>query len=289
MKLFEEFVDALTSRDKPIYSSSFQVIGGHTLPVDNNVTEDLKGVLARSIEDAHIFIISPEAIFNRFKNDMVKPGSDTIGAQDNIAVFYNSNSGEIDPDVAPPFQTCWFQFPETAPLLGITDRDEKRIYYGLFLHEIRPHDYIFCFIMDDPRTPDIRVSRYGHIKQPHPWWDKIALWLQPFGRETTVGIKKTSSRVKIRDRDTGEKRIHKLRNVVMVYPKKMSSFERKNAEDSGVDFSHRFSVRGHWRRIANVGKNRAGEYCVQGFTFVREHEKGPDNIPLTKKVRVVLG
>jgi hypothetical protein len=55
-----------------------------------------------------------------------------------------------------------------------------------------------------------------------------------------------------------------------------------------VVWSHRFEVRGHWRKIddASIGKNRAGEYNKLGFTWVNEHEKGPKELPLVEKVRV---
>jgi hypothetical protein len=36
-----------------------------------------------------------------------------------------------------------------------------------------------------------------------------------------------------------------------------------------------------------IGKNRAGEYCVAGYTYVEESVKGDENLPLIKKTRVV--
>jgi len=56
-----------------------------------------------------------------------------------------------------------------------------------------------------------------------------------------------------------------------------------------LEYSHRFEIRGHWRKLADnsVGKNRDGVYCVPGKTWVRPFEKGPKDAPLVKKVRVV--
>lgn len=57
-----------------------------------------------------------------------------------------------------------------------------------------------------------------------------------------------------------------------------------------IDWSHRFTVRGHWRVLeGGKGKNRVGERVVDGFTWVSEHEKGPDGAPLIPKLRVVTG
>lgn len=54
-----------------------------------------------------------------------------------------------------------------------------------------------------------------------------------------------------------------------------------------VDWSHRWMVRGHWRKHNGLGKNRSGEYSVSGYTWVVEHEKGPEGAPLVAdKVRL---
>jgi hypothetical protein len=46
-------------------------------------------------------------------------------------------------------------------------------------------------------------------------------------------------------------------------------------------------VRGHWRKVNGIGKDRSGEYCVKEFTWVTEHDKGPDGKPLIRKTRIV--
>ena len=52
-------------------------------------------------------------------------------------------------------------------------------------------------------------------------------------------------------------------------------------------FDHSFKVIGHWRRISpyTYGKNRSGEYIVEGMTWVKEHVRGEGD--LVKKIRVV--
>lgn len=54
-----------------------------------------------------------------------------------------------------------------------------------------------------------------------------------------------------------------------------------------LSFDHSFSVRGHWRRVAEgtIGKNRNGEYTVEGFTWVKEHVRGEGE--LLRKLRVI--
>lgn len=56
------------------------------------------------------------------------------------------------------------------------------------------------------------------------------------------------------------------------------------------NLSHRTDVRGHWRTLQNplsLGKDRADEYVVPGFTWVRPYIKGDESLPYIKKVRHV--
>lgn len=88
-----------------------------------------------------------------------------------------------------------------------------------------------------------------------------------------------------------QKKMHRIRKVIHVTP-------RKNTEhyDSTrtVDWSHRWEVRGHWVKLeinangdSRLGKDRNGDYCVSGWTWRNHHVKGPEHLPLVKKVRVV--
>lgn len=50
-----------------------------------------------------------------------------------------------------------------------------------------------------------------------------------------------------------------------------------------IDWSHRWKVRGHWRKCNSVGKDRNGEYGVDGFTWVIDHIRGPEEKQLIEK------
>jgi hypothetical protein len=55
-----------------------------------------------------------------------------------------------------------------------------------------------------------------------------------------------------------------------------------------IDWSHRWEVRGHWRKVSGIGKDSTGEYCVNGFTWVKDQERGKQGVPVTKKTRIFL-
>lgn len=48
-----------------------------------------------------------------------------------------------------------------------------------------------------------------------------------------------------------------------------------------------FELRGHWRAHDGLGKDRDGNYCVGGFTWVKNHIRGDENLPLIKKTRII--
>lgn len=99
-----------------------------------------------------------------------------------------------------------------------------------------------------------------------------------------TGTEHVRRKVKI---GTGKnKKHHIIRQIVHVMPKKSKEIAQTLIHRS-IDWSHRWLVRGHWRKIDTLGKDREGKYCVNGFTWIKEFEKGPENLPLVKKVRIV--
>jgi len=97
------------------------------------------------------------------------------------------------------------------------------------------------------------------------------------------GLQKIKERVKLGSGQT--KRIHTFRKLVYVCPKKLIT--KSLGGTRNIDWSHRWSVRGHWRGITGIGKDREGNYCVQDNTWVNHYTKGPEDKPLIKKVRIV--
>lgn len=53
-----------------------------------------------------------------------------------------------------------------------------------------------------------------------------------------------------------------------------------------LEWTHCFSVSGHWRKVKNIGKDRNGDYCVDGYTWVKPCEKNK-HLPKIDKLRVL--
>lgn len=43
-----------------------------------------------------------------------------------------------------------------------------------------------------------------------------------------------------------------------------------------ISWSHSFSVCGHWRKVRDIGKDRSGEYVIEGSTWVKPSIKNKD-------------
>lgn len=104
-------------------------------------------------------------------------------------------------------------------------------------------------------------------------------------KASEIGLEQVRERIKIGA--GASKRIHTIRRIIRV-ARKGRSEGVPSLGGGRIDWSHRWLVRGHWRRHPGLGKDRNGDYCIDGFTWVVDHEKGPDDAPLVGgKVRLV--
>lgn len=100
-----------------------------------------------------------------------------------------------------------------------------------------------------------------------------------------LGTEFSRNRIRI---GTGQsKRTVTIRKIVHVRSKGKKSIQDLESSGTKIDWSHRWVVRGHWRKHEGLGKNREGVYCVDGRTWVNSFEKGPEHAPLVKKLRLV--
>lgn len=107
-----------------------------------------------------------------------------------------------------------------------------------------------------------------------------------FLKETSrVALESKRMKIKVGKKKTRE--YAKIMGVVHVYGKTERAPTLVPVVGGTIDYSHRFEVRGHWRRVEGVGKNREGLYSVAGFTWISPFIKGNESLPFIKKTRVV--
>lgn len=101
-------------------------------------------------------------------------------------------------------------------------------------------------------------------------------------KETRVGRQKINSRFK--HKATG---LCKIKSAIHIARKQRPGELKEVLGSFPIDWSHRWEVRGHWRKHPGVGKDRNRSYCIKDFTWVRAHVRGPDDKDLVKKIRII--
>ncbi len=206
---------------------------------------------------------------------------------------YDTFGIKHDDLISPPFKTCWIQPPdELVTEVKITsESDQTEFVHGIYLHETAPYVYAFAIVISDRLDSRMLRVKYGALKtetgasEDAFEWRAIFAFLRPFASSHHLGTVKVNERIKFKS--DGAKESFKIKKVVYVFPGGKKSKEQAEKRFVSIDWSHQWAVRGHWRKINGIGKDRAGSYCMANFTWVEEHVKGPEDKPLIQKTRII--
>lgn len=193
-----------------------------------------------------------------------------------------------DSELDLPFKSCFFEMLGTS-LTSVDEGGEVINGEGLLVYEVRPREYnmflLICFPNESPKRYTVyALDSKGFGRLSEHILGMVRILLDRLNVEEAGFV---NPRQVIKAKVGGEKIQHRISKLVYVCPKKARA-QVEAASSKEIDWSHRFEVRGHWRRTEGVGKDREGNYCVEGYTWVREHVRGPEHLPLVKKTRVVL-
>ncbi|MGH1348736.1 MAG: hypothetical protein ACRBN8_44785 [Nannocystales bacterium] len=218
-----------------------------------------------------------------------------------------------------PFERVWIEAFDGAalheligPLPGAADYESGTLAFtawGMAIHELSPGDYALemlgemciedgkidhpLFLKNDGRaTPQLI---WKHRLTPnagtgaHGWDDAILFMkLQKLfrfarGEGTVAGASRARS---ISVGKGMKKRFVEVKDLVHIVLKRdRVEYERQTGLEGKVDWTHKWQVRGHWRKVDGIGKDRSGSYQVKGATWVNPHQKGKG--PLVEKIRFV--
>lgn len=172
-----------------------------------------------------------------------------------------------------PFRVCSFE------LLGQSTKFSEVNVGCLVVIEHAPHKYDFFVLAFNRENWEGRVCQVDQsVGAPI-----LDYFLRRLSQEKT-GIE--SIRTTIKMGFGKNKRTERFRQIIHVSPKKYTGGP-SGETGRHIDWSHRFEVRGHWRKFDGIGKDRRGQPVDNGHTWVRPHQKGPEHLPLIKKTRVV--
>ena len=216
-----------------------------------------------------------------------------------------------------PFNLCWFNFTTHALIDIPEDIDsgvlKKAIISGFGVQEVTPtyyrivanvclsseklEDGIACF----PMTVSIKDGKIGMGYSPYDKLYKFLCYNLVYlvkhmvsllqNRHFTIVENLEKINLKARIGRNLVRYKYKPKNVIYLCTEKQFKTKYPNMINSIInkpEFS--WEVMGHWRKLENessLGKNRNGEYIVEGYTWVIPHVKGQGE--LKRKVRVLKG
>jgi hypothetical protein len=151
--------------------------------------------------------------------------------------------------------------------------------YCIMVMELAPRQYQYFSLANKPHGGWMVARPDKHVA---PIVEKFLARLST----EKLGTETVRTRVKI---GTGTaKRVHTIRRIVHVAPKRLVRNLAVAGPTQQVNWTHRWTVRGHWVSLpGRIGKDRDGNYCVADWTWREGSIKGPEHLPLVKKVRAV--
>lgn len=191
----------------------------------------------------------------------------------------DTNGLEASEIASLPFESIWIEVKN-----GYLDDDSVE---GALISEKSPGE-ISCFSLLKNK------DKYSvtHLDLSHSRKDELVtirnieanLW--QLTRSGFAGKVSVKERIKIGKINSEENEVKKISSVIYIRDRYETEIPTM-FDGRDIDYTYRFMVRGHWRKFEGVGKNREGHRGVDGFTWVSEHQRGPEEAPLIPKVRVV--
>lgn len=258
-------------------------------------TKDTYDEIVALMKEARIFVVAP---FQKNK-----------AVDENVVSLL-----EGDMPISLPFKTCWFEMAREGggeqPMLFYSPPNSEMSFasLGAMLNEVSPGVYDAIVIEavtankapEDPVKMTITVWRGvgadwyiegdKNFGEDHPF-KTIQMWLG-LVNGGLIAIEETDEVILVPRADRpSKKKPHRISHIVRVMPRKVAKASVLPITQGGrIDWTHRWEVRGHWRRIeGGIGKDREGIYSVGGFTWVKEHARGPEDKLLIKKTRLIKG
>lgn len=180
---------------------------------------------------------------------------------------------EVELDL--PFPTVSIEVKDQC--LTIPDVDDKlEVSIICFVvHEVAPKDYeYYLYVQMKNKTFSMKMKNKLNGLIVEKFLERL--------KNESVGSVREKHRCKLK---VGKvKTIHKIKDVIYVCPHSYKS-ELESQSRGPVDWSHSFWVRGHWRKIDGIGKDRQDVRGVDGYTWVSHYIKGDG--PLVTKTRLI--
>lgn len=235
----------------------------------------LREIWKKQVQESKIFIFHEDIIINAEKE----------------------KDYSIQPLDSLPFDSIWIEARDGKNLMAFIDQNEEnkqRIgFFGFFVFELP----------DSPGFP--AIIAYG-LSESNPVVNEIyTLQFDPkkltdnttkinyhfnvnfinrlFKQNTFKQHVTASPKINIQMRIGREH--HKIKHLILISPKKVITDFKNIGNNRPMIWKHSWEVMGHWRKVANIGKNKQSQYIIMGKTWINPSIKGKG--PLIKKTRIV--
>lgn len=195
-----------------------------------------------------------------------------------------------------PFESLWIECLD-EPIFGFYGNGmkepgkDRRVANAIYLWRstedvyvavmVGADGYALSTIMSDSPTPD--DSQY-ELSAVHCFLFHL---FQVMAKKGQLGTERVNER--FRTGEGKDRRLVKIKDIVHVRLRRKESVKSTGvSEPSNIEWSHRWEVMGHWRKVNGIGKDDRNRYHVQGYTWVKSHTKGPEDKEIVKKTRLVL-
>lgn len=182
-----------------------------------------------------------------------------------------------------PFPVCSFEVAGRSPLWRWPEQEPPMVTLVSLVKEVKPGEITFCEAFVERGEDGHPTWGLDVFKISEEHYSVLNGYIRNF-RPNRIGFEKVNFRAKVRV--GGEKKCIKINRVIHVAPNKA---KKDYAPGPGrkVEWSHCWEVMGHWRKVQGIGKDRFGQYNVEGMTWVVPHEKGPKHERKILKTRLV--
>lgn len=204
-----------------------------------------------------------------------------------------------------PFNVFSIELSENTPITSsegshMVETGYNILIWCILVVEVQPKEYILFELIEMKELFGVGKSSFHVFQQylnANEGWEKyneqetvkdnllplIKVYLDRIATEKS-GLQSVREKFKV---GIGKhKSYHTVKKVIHITPEKYITAYTESIKKE-INWSHRWSVRGHWRTCKGIGKDREGNYCVENFTWVKSHTKGPEDLPVIKKQRVV--
>jgi len=237
-------------------------------------------------------IAGREGVYNIPNQTLAKLNSNQKEILDTNEVFIfkpvTSNIAHIDVNeddiVDAPFPVFSYEIAGDAPITREEPNQSKTRMWCIICIEVEPKKYDYFCLVETIYGYNVLFIKEGSGETQTSINSLTHTIFKRLAKETT-GIEPVSIKFKL---GTGKgKYFYKLKKIIHVAPTKEQS-KTNSFGTREIDWKHRWTVRGTWREIKGMGKNREGvKKVVKGYTWVIPHIKGPKEAPIIKKQRIV--